>query len=79
MLEKIGAGLESLDLSWCSNITDLTVRSIVTHCTKLNKLALSYCKDITGDPLKELMLVSRKKQAEKLEKLALQACRQVSV
>ena len=77
MLEEIGAGLEHLDLSWCSLVTDVTVTSIIRHCTKLTKLALSYCKGITGEPLKELTLISRRKQAEKLTKLALQACRQV--
>ena len=77
MLEKIGAGLENLDFSWCSTVTDKTVKVIIHHCTRLNKLALSYCKGITGEPFKDLSLISRKKQAEKLTKLALQACRQV--
>ena len=77
ILETIGARLENLDLSWCGTVTDTTLKSVIDHCSNLTKLGLSFCKGITGEPMKELTFLSRKKQAKKLTKLALQACKQV--
>ena len=77
MLEQIGSEITNLDLSWCSALTDVTVKCIVKNCTKLTKLSLTYCNGITGVPLKELAKAAREKQAGRLKKLALQACRMV--
>ena len=77
MLEQIGSEITNLDLSWCSALTDVTVKCIVKNCTKLTKLALTYCNGITGVPLKEFAKAAREKQAGRLKKLALQACRMV--
>jgi len=68
ILETIGARLENLDLSWCGTVTDTTLKSVIDHCSNLTKLGLSFCKGITGEPMKELTFLSRKKQAKKAYK-----------
>ncbi|XP_065071357.1 F-box/LRR-repeat protein 2-like [Rhopilema esculentum] len=75
ILAKIGYGIENLDLSFCQGLTDVTLKTIIQHCTKLSKLAMMYCHLITGKPLTALMSNEKKKQATGLHKLALQACK----
>lgn len=78
MTKQSGPIIKELDLSWCSKLSDESVKNIVEHCTNLSKLVLTYCDGITGEPLKQYAKQSRRKQAEKLTTLAVGACRNVS-
>jgi len=41
--------LESIDLSNCRKITNISVISLLQNCPKLSKLSLSYCKNLSSE------------------------------
>lgn len=53
-LVQVGNSIKYLDLTWCMNLTDETVRLIGQHMPKLNSLILDKCDQITGKYVKDL-------------------------
>ena len=77
-MEKIGKNLTHLDLSGSvmASISDDGLRSITKHCCKLQNLALSLIRDITGESL--IPMFEDKARAEGITSLLL-SCKKVGV
>ncbi|XP_010520478.1 PREDICTED: EIN3-binding F-box protein 2-like [Tarenaya hassleriana] len=48
-LAKVSKKLQSLDLSWCRNLTDEDLRLVLCSCTSLRQLKLFGCSQVTGE------------------------------
>jgi len=46
--------LQSLDVSWCKNIHDISIVQIGRHCSNLKELDISFCTNITDISLVEI-------------------------
>ena len=46
-IKEIGQSLRNLDISNCSNLTDVAVMAVSEHCPKLTSLDVSMCKKLT--------------------------------
>jgi len=60
--------LETIDLSNCRKITNVSVISLLQNCPKLSKLSLSYCKNLSSE------LFSNSLIWRKVKQLNLQRC-----
>ena len=67
------SGLKSLNLSWCSKITDVGILKIAEGCPQLQSLNLSYCSGLTDVGISKMA-----KGCPQLQSLDLSYCKQVT-
>ena len=47
--------LQSLNVSWCSQLTDISLIEVAKQCKKLRKLNVSLCTGLTDDSLQDII------------------------
>ncbi|XP_019625876.1 PREDICTED: F-box/LRR-repeat protein 2-like [Branchiostoma belcheri] len=72
LLPKLGGSLVHLDLSGCTAVDDVLLRSVSAHCVSLQRLVLSFCTQVTGVTL--LPIFEDPERAQNITCLIFTAC-----
>ena len=65
--------LQSLDISWCSNVTDTSTIEVARHCSHLQSLDISYCYNITDTSMIEVG-----RHCSHLQSLTIYGCKNIT-
>ncbi|KAI8492789.1 hypothetical protein Bbelb_293860 [Branchiostoma belcheri] len=77
LLPKLGGSLVHLDLSGCTAVDDVLLRSVSAHCVSLQRLVLSFCTQVTGVTL--LPIFEDPERAQNITCLIFTACVSMSM
>ncbi|XP_066277811.1 F-box/LRR-repeat protein 20-like [Branchiostoma lanceolatum] len=77
LLPKVGGSLVHLDLSGCTAVDDVLLKSVSAHCVNLQRLVLSFCTQVTGVTL--LPIFEDSERAQNITCLIFTACVSMSM